>query len=56
MFKGVEVPEHTLVVREAIGTANSDTLMCVSDYSLCCTNTENSWILDTGATITTGNH
>ncbi len=46
MFKGVEVPEHSLVVRETIGTANADTLMCESDYSPCCTNTENFWHRD----------
>ncbi len=33
MFKGVELPEHSLVVRETIGLANVDTLMCDSDYS-----------------------
>ncbi len=46
MFKGVEVPEHSLVVRETIGTANADTLMCESDYSPCCNNTENAWFRD----------
>ncbi len=46
MFKGVEVPEHSLVVRETVGSANDDTLMCESDYSPCCTNTENGWFFD----------
>ncbi len=46
MFKGVEVPEHSLVVRETVGSANDDTLMCESDYSVCCTNTENGWFFD----------
>ncbi len=46
MFKGVEVPEHSLVVRETIGTANADTLTCESDYSPCCTDTENAWFRD----------
>ncbi len=46
MFKGVEVPEHSLVVRETIGSANDDTLMCVTDYSPCCTVTENGWFDD----------
>ncbi len=46
MFKGVEVPEHSLVVRETIGTANADTLMCESDYSPCCTDYENAWYRD----------
>lgn len=48
MFKGVEVPEHSLVVREAIGEANTDTLMCVTDYRPCCAN-------DTGSTWIYGN-
>ncbi len=46
MFKGVEVPEHSLVVRETVGSANTDTLMCESDYRPCCTNTENGWFFD----------
>ncbi len=47
MFKGVEVPEHSLVVRETVGTDNADTLMCVTDYTgPCCTATENGWFLD----------
>ncbi len=46
MFKGVEVPEHSLVVRETIGTANVDTLMCESDFSVCCTDPENAWFRD----------
>ncbi len=46
MFKDVEVPEHSLVVRETVGSANADTLMCESDYSTCCTNTENGWFFD----------
>ncbi len=46
MFKGVEVPEHSLVVRETVGSANDDTLMCESDYSDCCTDTENGWFFD----------
>ncbi len=46
MFKGVEVPEHSLVVRETVGTANANTLMCESDYSPCCNNTENGWFFD----------
>ncbi len=48
MFKGVEVPEHSLVVRETIGTADADTLTCESDYSPCCTDTENGWFFDFG--------
>ncbi len=46
MFKGVEVPEHSLVVRETIGSANADALMCVTDYSPCCTDPENAWHRD----------
>ncbi len=46
MFKGVEVPEHSLVVRETIGSANADTVMCESDYSPCCTDPENAWFCD----------
>ncbi len=46
MFKGVEVPEHSLVVRETVGSADADTLMCESDYSPCCTDAENGWFLD----------
>ncbi len=47
MFKGVEVPEHSLVVRETVGSANADTLMCESDYTQnCCTNMENGWFYD----------
>ncbi len=46
MFKGIEVPEHSLVVRETIGTANADTLMCESDDSSCCSNTYNAWFRD----------
>ena len=48
MFKGVEVPEHSLVVREAIGTDNANTLKCVSDYRPCCTNSDNLWRFDDG--------
>ncbi len=44
VFQGVEVPEHSLVVRDALSTTN--TLMCESDYSPCCTNTENGWFYD----------
>ena len=36
IFKGVEVPENSLVVREAIGDSDNDTLMCVTDYTPCC--------------------
>ncbi len=43
MFNGVEVPEHSLVVRETVGSADADTLMCETDYSPCCTDTENGW-------------
>ncbi len=32
VFKGVEVPEHSLVVCETMGAANADTLMCESDW------------------------
>ncbi len=46
MFKGIEVPERSLVVRETVGSANADTLMCESDYSDCCANTENFWHRD----------
>ncbi len=46
MFKGVEVLEHSQIVRETIGTADGDTLMCESDYSPCCTDTENGWFFD----------
>ncbi len=46
MFNGVEVPEHSLVVRETIVLANADTLMCESDYRPCCTDTENAWFRD----------
>ncbi len=54
MFKGVEVPEHSLVVRETIGTANADTLMCETDYTgPCCTDTENVWWFDFAQTIHT---
>ncbi len=46
MFKGVEVPEHSLVVRDEVGSVNDDTLMCESTHSGCCTNTENGWFFD----------
>ena len=51
MFKGVNVPENSLVVREAIGDdsdgADNDTLMCVTDYTPCCTaENENGWYWD----------
>ncbi len=46
MFKGVEVPEHSLVVRETIGLPDADTLMCESDYRPCCNDTENAWYRD----------
>ncbi len=46
MFKGVEVPEHLLVVRDAIDTPDDDTLMCESTYSPCCTGPENGWFYD----------
>ncbi len=51
MFKGVEVLEHSQIVRETIGTADGDTLMCESDYSPCCTDTENGWFFDFGTPI-----
>ncbi len=55
MFKGVEIPEHSLVVRETVGEPNADTLMCESDYSVCCTDPENAWFRDfeTGAIVST---
>ncbi len=46
MFKGVEVPEHSLVVRETIGEPNADTLMCETDYRPCCPDPENAWFRD----------
>ncbi len=46
MFKGVEVPEHSLVVRDELGSVNDGTLMCESTRSGCCTNTENGWFFD----------
>ncbi len=46
MFKGIEVPEHSLVGRETIGEPNDDTLMCESDYSVCCIKSENFWHRD----------
>lgn len=48
MFKGTEVPQHSLVSREAIGVDNADSLMCVSDYRPCCNGSENRWIRDNG--------
>ncbi len=45
-FNGIEVPEHSLVVRETIGLASADTLMCESDYRPCCTDPENAWFRD----------
>ncbi len=55
MFKGVEVSEHSLVVRETIGTADADTLMCESDFRPCCTEPENAWFRDfePGGIVTT---
>ncbi len=55
MFKGVVIPEHSLVVRETIGSDDADTLMCESDYSPCCTDTENAWFLDFDAPPDSGN-
>ena len=47
MFKGVIVPEHSLVVRDAIGDSDNDTLMCVTDYTPCCnTDTVSGWYWD----------
>ncbi len=46
VFKGVEVPEHSLVVRETIGLASADTLMCETGYRPCCTDPENAWFRD----------
>ncbi len=49
MFKGVEVPEHSLVVRDEVGVStvpDDVTLRCESDYSGCCTDTENGWFFD----------
>ncbi len=43
MLKGVEVPEHSLVVRDEVGSVNDGTLMCESTHSGCCTLTENGW-------------
>ena len=41
MFRGVEVPENSLVVHDAIGNntdgPDNNTLMCVTDYTPCCT-------------------
>ncbi len=53
MFKGVhvEVPEHSLVIRETIGADNADTLMCKSDYSPCCADPETGWSFDVGASV-----
>ncbi len=52
MFRGVAVPEHSLVVREAIGQSNTDTLMCVSDYRPCCSKPrENRWVHPNGNTV-----
>ena len=36
MFMGVSVPENSLVVRDAIGDSDNDTLMCVTDFTPCC--------------------
>ena len=47
MFKGVNVPENSLVVRDAIGNLDDDTLMCVTDYTPCCsTDAESAWYWD----------
>lgn len=46
MFHGVVVPEHSLVVREAVGQNYQDTLMCLTDYRPCCTGSENLWWYD----------
>ena len=44
VFKGVVVPENSLLVRETISGPDNDTLMCVTDYTPCCTaDTENGW-------------
>ena len=60
MFKDVNVPENSLVVREAIGNSNADTLMCVTDYTSCCTgDTENGWYWDNQENVqipTSGNN
>ena len=47
MFKGMEVPENSLVVRDAIGGSDTDTLMWVTDYTECCnTDTVSAWFID----------
>ena len=38
MFKGTNVPENSLVVRDAIGIPDANTLMCVTDYTPCFSN------------------
>ena len=50
-FKHREVPEHSVVVREAIGDdsdgSDADTLMCVTDYTPCCyTDSASLWFWD----------
>ncbi len=49
MFKGVDIPGHSLVVRETIGVTYADTLMC--DYSSCCTDPEDGWVFDFGTSV-----
>ena len=49
MFKTVNVPENSLVVRDAIDQSNADTLMCVTDHASCCSNSnDGSWYFDFG--------
>ncbi len=49
--QGCRLPEHSLVVRETIGTDNADTLMCERDYSPCCADPETGWSFDFGASV-----
>ncbi len=52
VFQGVEVPEHSLVVREAIGTFNDGTLMCVTDYRPCCVaDIRSTWMWPSGRVV-----
>ncbi len=45
LFKDVQVLQHSLVVREAIGESDADALRCVTDYRPCCNDTDkNRWL------------
>lgn len=58
MFRGILIPEHSQIVREALvaNTDNTGTLQCVSDFENCCTDSENSWYFDFPSNDDPGRH